>query len=400
MYERELQNKILAILYKQYRNNGCVKLVISELSKNIPEVTLERVFEMCKKLNEQKYIRCTFLTGNDGLINEITVDGRSYVEESLLPQKDTQKNVSNQLIIMDTARIYRPEDKIYQFFISSTYEDLKEERQAVMSAVISTGNVPVGMEYFPASDKSQFDYIKQLIDKVDYYIIISAGKYGSINEETGLSYTEMEYDYAVSKNVPIATFPIQDFKKLTGDKLELSSRKIDLLEAFRKKIMATKVCNLWTNKDNLRAYVLQTIPSIIKESPRIGWIRASSYAVKNDDQDLNLDVVFDIHPLKTEYDVLFDGMDNHVEQCIKKIKLRQIIECLGPYLKKMIDDYFLEDLLEKRLSIENPKDKDLIIKEMIKMKLIQRFSVNNELEGTCVKYTFTDKGIKIWTSLD
>ena len=48
--------------------------------------------------------------------------------------------------------------------------------------------------------------IKQVIDLCDYYVLIIGARYGSLNETTGLSYTEMEYDYAVSKNIPVLVF--------------------------------------------------------------------------------------------------------------------------------------------------------------------------------------------------
>ena len=43
-------------------------------------------------------------------------------------------------------------DKRYQVFISSTFEDLKEERQAVLRAVLEIDQMPAGMELFPAAD--------------------------------------------------------------------------------------------------------------------------------------------------------------------------------------------------------------------------------------------------------
>ena len=94
-------------------------------------------------------------------------------------------------------------EKKYQVFVSSTYEDLKEERKVVMEALLQMNCFPIGMEYFNAADDSQWDVIKSLIDECDYYVLIIAGKYGSIDKSTGKSYTQKEYEYAVSKNVPI-----------------------------------------------------------------------------------------------------------------------------------------------------------------------------------------------------
>lgn len=166
-------------------------------------------------------------------------------------------------------------DKIFQIFVSSTFEDLKLERQEVMAAVVSTGNVPVGMEYFPAGNASPFDYIKQQIDNVDYYILILAGKYGSINKDTGISYTEMEFDYAVEKKVPIAVLQYKDIKKLPGDKLEIEdAHKRKLLEAFRKKSKEGRMADFWETPTELKMKVKDAIRNLIENSPRSGWVKA------------------------------------------------------------------------------------------------------------------------------
>ena len=47
-------------------------------------------------------------------------------------------------------------DKKYQVFVSSTYEDLKMERQAVISCLLDMDCIPVGMEQFSASSLSQW----------------------------------------------------------------------------------------------------------------------------------------------------------------------------------------------------------------------------------------------------
>ena len=39
----------------------------------------------------------------------------------------------------------------YQIFVSSTYEDLKDERNEVIKACLNMGHIPVGMEMFNAA---------------------------------------------------------------------------------------------------------------------------------------------------------------------------------------------------------------------------------------------------------
>jgi hypothetical protein len=59
-------------------------------------------------------------------------------------------------------------DKRLQVFISSTFEDLREERSAVMSALLHMECFPAGMELFPAADDDSLTLIKSVIDDSDY----------------------------------------------------------------------------------------------------------------------------------------------------------------------------------------------------------------------------------------
>src|SRR5258708_8146271 len=100
-------------------------------------------------------------------------------------------------------------DKRYQVFVSSTYADLKEERQKVIRTVMEMDCIPAGMELFPAADEEQFQFIKRVIDDCDYYLLIIGGRNGSI-DETRISYTEKEYEYAVNIGLKIIPLILQN----------------------------------------------------------------------------------------------------------------------------------------------------------------------------------------------
>ena len=108
-------------------------------------------------------------------------------------------------------------NKKYTVFLSSTYDDLREERNEVIHALSELDCIPCGMEYFPSDDNEQFEFIKSIIDECDYYILIIAGRYGTIGKN-GKSYTEMEYRYAMKRKIPIATFIYDEIEKISLDK--------------------------------------------------------------------------------------------------------------------------------------------------------------------------------------
>ena len=93
-------------------------------------------------------------------------------------------------------------NKKLQVFVSSTYTDLIEERQAAVEAILDAGHIPAGMELFKAGNESQLKTIYKWIDQSDVYMLILGGRYGSIENKTGKSYTQLEYEYALSKGIP------------------------------------------------------------------------------------------------------------------------------------------------------------------------------------------------------
>jgi hypothetical protein len=101
-------------------------------------------------------------------------------------------------------------EKKLQVFVSSTYEDLKEERQAAVEAILSAGHIPAGMELFAAGDQSQMSVIKRWIDESDVFLLILGGRYGSVEPESGKSYIHLEYEYAIAAGKPFFAVVIHD----------------------------------------------------------------------------------------------------------------------------------------------------------------------------------------------
>ncbi len=164
-------------------------------------------------------------------------------------------------------------DKKYQVFVSSTFSDLIDERQEVMQALLELDCIPVGMELFPAADDDQWTLIRGLIDDCDYYVLIQAGRYGSIGPD-GKSYTQMEYEYALEKDIPIISFLHSDISKIEKGKSESVPGSIEKLDAFRT-LAQKKMCRFWSSPAELGSQVSRSLVKLIKSKPQTGWIRAN-----------------------------------------------------------------------------------------------------------------------------
>lgn len=162
-------------------------------------------------------------------------------------------------------------DQRYQVFISSTFTDLIDERREVMQALLEMDCLPAGMELFPAGNTDQWSLIKGVIDQSDYYLVILGGRYGSMTEE-GISFTEMEYDYAIEQGIPVMGFVHADADEIAVGKTDKSEAAAEKLTKFRAKVQ-TRMTKDWKNAEDLGSKVTRGLIHLIKNNPRPGWVR-------------------------------------------------------------------------------------------------------------------------------
>jgi hypothetical protein len=163
-------------------------------------------------------------------------------------------------------------DKVYQVFVSSTYSDLKDERRHVSETLAKAGYIPAGMELFPATDQQQLEFIKRIIDRCDYYVVIVGGRYGSLADDK-ISFTEKEYEYALSRHIPILAFLHERPEKIEVGKTDQSEILAKSLESFRERLARGRIVDFWAGSEELCTKVVIAIAQAINLSPGIGWIR-------------------------------------------------------------------------------------------------------------------------------
>lgn len=167
--------------------------------------------------------------------------------------------------------------KRYQIFISSTYNDLIEERQKVTEAILKLYHFPIGMEMFHADNEEQWSQIKKTIDMSDYYVLIVGRYCGTLIEEEGISYTEKEYNYAISKGIPVLSFIISDKAKKESYGVE-TVRQQKALKKFINKVKKLP-CEFWETADQLAYQVASTLSIKFQENNRNGWIPYTPYGL-------------------------------------------------------------------------------------------------------------------------
>lgn len=220
-------------------------------------------------------------------------------------------------------------EKKYQVFISSTFNDLKDERVEIMEALINLGHIPIGMELFNAADDTQWGVIKRRIEESDYYVLMLSDRYGSLDAD-GVGFTEKEYDYAIDKGIPVISFVRSDesVKELSFDFRESDNRT--KLDDFRKKV-SSRLYKPWSDKHDLSKKFFLAFAELIGDKPRSGWVRSGSvegvskiqfdsvFSENSDLKEKNNTLSLEVQNLKEKVSV-YEDMSLKVEKITKKLK--------------------------------------------------------------------------------
>lgn len=170
-------------------------------------------------------------------------------------------------------------EKKLQVFVSSTFIDLIEERQAAVEAILSSGSIPAGMELFSAADESQMTIIKRWIDESDVYMLILGGRYGSTEQTSGKSYTQLEYEYAVEQNKPLFAVVLSegfiDAKISQNGKSVLEQENNKELKEF-KNLVTSKMVKFCDDKKDIKLAIHETLSEFAYRKELVGWIRGDN----------------------------------------------------------------------------------------------------------------------------
>lgn len=258
-------------------------------------------------------------------------------------------------------------DRRHQVFISSTYGDLKEERAEIIQALLELDCIPAGMELFPAATEAAWDLIKGVIDDSDYYCLVIGGRYGSVDSE-GVSYTEKEYDYAVSRKKPVMAFVHADPGSIPASKTEKSEQGRKKLESFLKKVESAHHRKLWSSPAELGGLVSRSLVNMRKAYPAEGWVRgryaatdallveaanlrakvAELTAAATKGQDAQMEEIENLASGSDTYAVTVNLLEAGKKERVRKvvnISWSEILRYVGPALvNECTDEEFLEKL--------------------------------------------------------
>ena len=204
-------------------------------------------------------------------------------------------------------------DRRFQIFISSTFDDLQEERKQAVEVITDRGHIPIALENFSASNESDLEIIERVMGQCQIYILILGHRYGSIPPGNEISYTELEYQLAKKNELLILPFIMRADEvqrrrgtldpKIPRDKAELDN--FEKLQAFHDSIREYR--QVWGRpSDNFKVKVTNAINDSLDKCKKPGFVRVAEEKVTNvvsvSENEFIYDIVEQLKNFKTLYD--------------------------------------------------------------------------------------------------
>ena len=198
------------------------------------------------------------------------------VKESKEQLNDFTKNLNSKV---KAIKLKMEKKAPFNVFVSSTYRDLKEEREKVIEAIEKVCKA-IGMEKFLPDEKSTLEVCLENLKKCNIYIGIVGSRYGSIVPESqlkevegenyekykGLSFTHYEFRKAGELGIPRAVFIINE--EIKDEKINkflslLKGKKEDEINKFKREIedsISPSYCSLDELSERVKNFLKEKIP--------------------------------------------------------------------------------------------------------------------------------------------
>lgn len=163
------------------------------------------------------------------------------------------------------TKITTPEPA-YRVFISSTYSDMLRYRDAMRAAINKADCLAYGMERFGANSIPPLDKCFEELKACQIYVCAIGMRYGSIDDQTQKSYTQLEYEYAESLGIPILAFLVDEKNvRFSVDEFDTGESAVKLA-SFKEKIRNSKTvtCDFFDSTSALEGKVFQAVKKEIE----------------------------------------------------------------------------------------------------------------------------------------
>lgn len=175
-----------------------------------------------------------------------------------------------------------------RIFISSTFTDLKEHRKALFAVIDKESGKAQAMEFFGARPGAPKEECLSEVRKAHVFVLILGMRYGSVDPESGLSFTHLEYHEAQRLSLPSLIYLIDESRHLVLPKDVEIGESATKLKALKEAVAASHVVSLFSSPDDLKVKFLgdlaglfqrekiglesRELEVLVSKLPRITWL--------------------------------------------------------------------------------------------------------------------------------
>lgn len=144
-------------------------------------------------------------------------------------------------------------------FVASTFEDLENYRAAATRAILTSGNISQDMLLWPAAESPPLDISLSQLRSCGLLILLIAHRYGEPPEGHNVSITELEFNEAVSRKIPVLAFNLDPAQPWLPKYMETDPVKLARLAAFKKAVDKRVTHTEFTTPESLEVAITHAL---------------------------------------------------------------------------------------------------------------------------------------------
>lgn len=143
-------------------------------------------------------------------------------------------------------------------FISSIYEDMVPYREEIQRNLIRLEQIIKGMEYFGSNPQDSLTVCLSQVRECKLFIGVLGMRYGSMDDESGLSYSQMEYNEAIKNKIPTLIYIMSEDQPIPAKYVDMGE-KAEKLAEFKKLLKKQHTVSFFTSPDDLGKKIVRDV---------------------------------------------------------------------------------------------------------------------------------------------
>lgn len=178
------------------------------------------------------------------------------------------------------------------FFVSSTYVDMKEYRDTVIKDLQSRAGVINAQEFFGSRDQKPLATCLEELERSQVFVMFLGPRYGSIDPATGKSYVEREYERAGDLKIPRFAYLMDENQPFPVKHVSLGDDAKKLAD-FKRRVRSDLTVSPFSSPGDLAQKVYS---DLVRELPKHGFVLGSKSVPDHDSSPLSLVREFQLLP--------------------------------------------------------------------------------------------------------